>query len=859
MELPCLPSCDVLVFGSHEGAMALALTLTKKGQQVLLASSSTCLFDVQCRTGDWRVPMDTPAPWDTLFYPPHTLDDNGLLHPDRLKQHGEALLADRRVQLLYAMQLLGWQNGFALLAHKSGLYAVRCSAVYDCTRAYTFTADSYCLHIMEGSQHRQLLLSSHCLEDSPRAQFDRYQAALEQLPAGATLARSGVDACCRAGYSPRHCIELCLAMEPIHPGYTPCTQVLQADNPIHRRYTQQGLPVPAPVEDQCDVLVVGGGTAGAAAALFSARTGLKTRLIEMNRMLGGTATIGGVSSYWFGCRGGATAIIDRAVQACCEKHHLPRKAGIWAYDDAFPPDVKAHVLLGLCLEAGVDIRFSCVACAAERSGQRVTGVYYAHRGQPTLTRAGMILDCTGDGDICMLAGAGHVYGSDADGMTYWGSLAQFVAPDRYKNNFSTMVHVGDPLDYTRFIIAGRRLGPSTYDHGQYVAVRESRHIRGMETITLADIVTMRPVDDPLYTCFSNYDPKGRLTAAMCYFGLLPPNQMIPIPRGAVIPTDAAEHPLSGLLVGGKAISCTHDALPALRMQPDLQAQGLALAALAWCSLTQDVPAWKAQGVCAQILRMGGDRPQAPAGKQLPLADAIASLTGSEPWHWLDAPADSYATEVPVIIRVMAAPSAQAVPLLTQRLHAAHVPQLRLLLSRLLLWHHAQEGAAEVIAEIRRMLHEVSGLPRRTDSINYGQMLPDHGLMPEAVYLINTLAHAQHPAVLPLMGEILARLECARRDWFDLRAGIYCYCESFAFLALHNDCKGFAPLLRRLLALPEFQQEPDSALLSERLQMLRITLLHALHHLGYEDGTQGLRACTQDRRLTLALAAEKLLN
>ena len=38
----------------------------------------------------------------------------------------------------------------------------------------------------------------------------------------------------------------------------------------------------------CDVLVIGGGTAGVFAAISSARSGAKTILIEKNSMLGGT-------------------------------------------------------------------------------------------------------------------------------------------------------------------------------------------------------------------------------------------------------------------------------------------------------------------------------------------------------------------------------------------------------------------------------------------------------------------------------------------------------------------------------------------------------------------------------------------
>jgi hypothetical protein len=45
----------------------------------------------------------------------------------------------------------------------------------------------------------------------------------------------------------------------------------------------------------CDVLVVGGGTAGTIAAIQSARLGKKTILIESGSQLGGTTTTGGVS------------------------------------------------------------------------------------------------------------------------------------------------------------------------------------------------------------------------------------------------------------------------------------------------------------------------------------------------------------------------------------------------------------------------------------------------------------------------------------------------------------------------------------------------------------------------------------
>ena len=49
------------------------------------------------------------------------------------------------------------------------------------------------------------------------------------------------------------------------------------------------------IDEKTDVLVAGGGTAGAVAAIQAARAGVKTTLVEMTGQLGGTMTTGGVN------------------------------------------------------------------------------------------------------------------------------------------------------------------------------------------------------------------------------------------------------------------------------------------------------------------------------------------------------------------------------------------------------------------------------------------------------------------------------------------------------------------------------------------------------------------------------------
>ena len=57
-----------------------------------------------------------------------------------------------------------------------------------------------------------------------------------------------------------------------------------------------------PVLGRWDVVVVGGGTSGAPAALGAARSGARTLVIEYLDELGGVGTAGMISTYWYGLR-----------------------------------------------------------------------------------------------------------------------------------------------------------------------------------------------------------------------------------------------------------------------------------------------------------------------------------------------------------------------------------------------------------------------------------------------------------------------------------------------------------------------------------------------------------------------------
>ena len=68
-----------------------------------------------------------------------------------------------------------------------------------------------------------------------------------------------------------------------------------------------------PVLGRWDVVVVGGGTAGAPAGIAAGRSGAKTLVVEYLDELGGVGTAGMISNYWYGLQNGFTAEIDEQL------------------------------------------------------------------------------------------------------------------------------------------------------------------------------------------------------------------------------------------------------------------------------------------------------------------------------------------------------------------------------------------------------------------------------------------------------------------------------------------------------------------------------------------------------------------
>src|SRR6478735_5104642 len=126
-----------------------------------------------------------------------------------------------------------------------------------------------------------------------------------------------------------------------------------------------------------DVAVVGGGSAGVAAAIAAARCGARTLFIERAGCLGGASTLRNVVTY---C--GLYTLGEpprQAVAGIAEEvmHGLrgmgavtgpQRHRGVFV---VFEPEAVKRVLDRLCAEAGVDVLLHAFVCDARREDARI--------------------------------------------------------------------------------------------------------------------------------------------------------------------------------------------------------------------------------------------------------------------------------------------------------------------------------------------------------------------------------------------------------------------------------------------------------------------------------------------------------
>ncbi len=160
-----------------------------------------------------------------------------------------------------------------------------------------------------------------------------------------------------------------------------------------------------------DVIVTGGGLAGCAAAVASARRGARTLLIERYGFLGGWATAGLVSPFMSHRTSDGRVLVTGLFQEICDR--LSHQGGLKG--NTFDSEAMKSVLQEMVLESGSVLRLHTQVDGArsDQNGGIVISMYSKSRREEI--NCFRTVDCTGDGDVAVALGASYASG-DANGL-----------------------------------------------------------------------------------------------------------------------------------------------------------------------------------------------------------------------------------------------------------------------------------------------------------------------------------------------------------------------------------------------------------------------------------------------------------
>ncbi len=192
-----------------------------------------------------------------------------------------------------------------------------------------------------------------------------------------------------------------------------------------------------PVKTRCDVLVVGGGTAGVAAAVAAARQGADVVLAERFNYPGGLAT-GGLIVLLLVLDDGqgrqvTAGLCQEAIDRLAARNQafMPPKSEWGNPDNALVAKYQAYGLISghgphnvrgavaynaeelkfvlerMIADSGVRLMYSALATEAIRDGDRLNGAIFQGKEGRFAVLADVVIDTSGDGDIFASAGCAN--------------------------------------------------------------------------------------------------------------------------------------------------------------------------------------------------------------------------------------------------------------------------------------------------------------------------------------------------------------------------------------------------------------------------------------------------------------------
>ena len=170
---------------------------------------------------------------------------------------------------------------------------------------------------------------------------------------------------------------------------------------------------------QADVVVIGAGPGGLAAAVAAARQGVRVILVERMGYVGGCLAMGLPLLGYFDAQeryvtgGIAQEVVDRlAAKNGTTGHRLcPMHNSTTIID----PSITKIVCIEMALEAGVQLLLHSELADVEVSDGMIRSVTVVGKGEKIKITGSVFIDGTGDGDLAYMCGAQYHKGQDGTG------------------------------------------------------------------------------------------------------------------------------------------------------------------------------------------------------------------------------------------------------------------------------------------------------------------------------------------------------------------------------------------------------------------------------------------------------------
>lgn len=362
-----------------------------------------------------------------------------------------------------------------------------------------------------------------------------------------------------------------------------------------------------------DLIVVGGGIAGVAAAVSAAREGISVLLLEKFGSLGGAMSNSLVYPFMsYRVKGTNRWLTSAGIFTEMRERKEKYNEASW---EAFK-----NVFDDMVTEAGVDVLFHVTAFDAVTEGRQIKSLKVATKSGVMEFAGDFFVDASGDGELIAMTGCDHQLGRESDGfcqpMTTCFRMCgvdvkQFLAEEaelqrlyqQYQSegklinpreNLLIFTGVGegilhfnttrvikhdptDPFDVSRAEIIARRQvmemvdfmkkNSTAFEHASlvsvanHIGVRESRKLKGVHILTADELKACTIFEDTI--ALGKYDidihnPTGSGT----YIYAFKDGEYYGIPYRSLLPKE-----YDNMLVAGRCLSADHVAHSSVRIMP----------------------------------------------------------------------------------------------------------------------------------------------------------------------------------------------------------------------------------------------------------------------------------------------------